>query len=103
MKSIPTAKMRGQASNSQQPDFGTYHHSTPRASQKIRQKVKMLFTKVFSNLPFAYDDSLKILDVGCGLGFLSCVCAEYYPNARITGFDTFKHASLKESSLAKTK
>ena len=45
---------------------------------------------------------LKILDVGCGLGFLSCVCAEYYPKARITGFDTFKHASLKESSLAKT-
>lgn len=102
MKSIPTAKIRGRASNSQQPDFGTYHHSTPRASQKIRQKVKMLFTKVFSDLPFAYDDSLKILDVGCGLGFLSCVCAEYYPKARITGFDTFKHASLKESSLAKT-
>jgi SAM-dependent methyltransferase len=102
LKSIPSAKMRGQASNSQQLDFGTYHHSTPRASQKIREKIKILFTKVFSNLPFACDDSLKILDVGCELGFLSCVCAEYYPKASITGFDTFKHASLKESSLAKT-
>jgi cyclopropane fatty-acyl-phospholipid synthase-like methyltransferase len=58
--------------------------------------------RVFRNLPFARDDSLKILDVGCGLGFLSCVCAEYYPKARIIGFDTFKHASLKESSLTKT-
>lgn len=102
MKSIATAKMRGQASNNQQPDFGTYHHSTPRASQKRRKNVKILFTRVFRNLPFARDDSLKILDVGCGLGFLSCVCAEYYPKAWIIGFDTFKHASLKESSLAKT-
>jgi ribosomal protein L11 methylase PrmA len=102
LKSIATAKMRGQASNYHQPDFGTYHHSTPRASQKIREKVKILFTRVFRNLPFARHDSLKILDVGCGLGFLSCVCAEYYPKARIIGFDTFKHASLKESSLAKT-
>jgi 2-polyprenyl-3-methyl-5-hydroxy-6-metoxy-1,4-benzoquinol methylase len=94
--------MRGQASNNQQPDFGTYHHSTPRASQKIREKVKVLFTRAFGTLPFAQDENLKILDVGCGLGFLSCVCAEYYQNGRITGFDTFKHASLRDSSLAKT-
>jgi 16S rRNA G1207 methylase RsmC len=103
LKNIATAKMRVQASNNRQPDFGTYHHSTPQASQKIREKVKILFTTVFRNLPFAQDDSLKILDVGCGLGFLSCVCAEYYPKAKIIGFDTFKHASLKESSLAKAK
>jgi cyclopropane fatty-acyl-phospholipid synthase-like methyltransferase len=37
------------------------------------------------------------------LGFLSCLCAEYYPNAVITGFDIFAHASLKNSSLAKAK
>jgi len=94
--------MRGQASNNQQPDFGTYHHSTPRASQKIRENVKILFMRIFGNLPFHRDENLKILDVGCGLGFLSCLCAEYYPKARITGFDIFKHASLKDSSLTKT-
>ena len=44
-----------------------------------------------------------ILDVGCGLGFLSCVIAEFYKNARITGIDTFKHSSLKGSSLEKAK
>ncbi len=27
--------------------------------------------------------------MGCGLGFLSCVSAEFYKNARITGIDTF--------------
>ena len=94
--------MRGQASNNQQPDFGTYHYSTPRASLNLREKIKILFTRVFGNLPLDRDENLKILDVGCGLGFLSCVCAEYYPKARITGFDTFKDASFKESSLAKT-
>lgn len=84
-------------------DFGTYHHSTHRSSDKIREKVHILFTEVFGNLPFARDDKLKILDVGCGLGFLSCVCAEYSPKAKITGIDTFEHASLKGSSLTKAK
>ena len=102
LKSIAFARTRRQASNYQQPDFGTYHHSTPRDSRKIREKVKNLFTTVFGNLPFTRDENLKILDIGCGLGFLSCVCAEYYQKARITGIDTFKHSSLKDSSLAKT-
>ncbi len=65
--------------------------------------MKVLFTKAFSDLPFSKDDELKILDIGCGLGFLSCVCAEYYPNSTITGFDTFEDASLKNSSLTKAK
>ena len=95
--------MRIQARKNQQPDFGTYHHSTPRSSEKTREKVKIVFTKVFGDLPFSRDDKLKILDVGCGLGFLSCVCAEYYQNAKVTGFDTFEHGSLKDSSLAKAK
>ena len=57
----------------------------------------------FASLPLGRDDDLRILDVGCGLGFLSCVSAEFYRNARITGIDTFKHASLKRSSLDKAK
>jgi len=65
--------------------------------------VKVLFTEAFNDLPFSKDDDLKILDIGCGLGFLSCVCAEYYPNAMVLGFDTFEHASLKNSSIAKAK
>jgi len=58
-----------------------------------------MFTDAFSYLPFARDSELTILDVGCGLGFLSCLCAEFYKNARITGIDTFEHSSLGGSSL----
>lgn len=86
-----------------QPNFGTYHYSTHAASKKIRTVVKDMFTDAFTSLPFSRDDELKILDVGCGLGFLSCVSAEFYKNARVTGIDTFKHASLKGSSLKRAK
>jgi cyclopropane fatty-acyl-phospholipid synthase-like methyltransferase len=82
-----------------EPDFGTYHHTTPAESKKIRAAAKTTFKHAYASLPFGRDDRLKILDVGCGLGFLSCISAEFYENARITGIDTFKHASLKGSSL----
>jgi ribosomal protein L11 methylase PrmA len=85
------------------PDFGTYHHTTTRGSQKARARFNVLFTEAFRDLPFSREDRLKILDIGCGLGFLSCTCAEYYRHAMITGFDTFEHASLKNSSLAKAR
>ena len=87
----------------QRPDFGTYHHTTTRASEETREMVKALFRETFDRLPFSKDDRLKILDMGCGLGFLSCFCAEYYRSAMITGIDTFGHASLKGSSLARAK
>src|SRR5919199_399587 len=86
-----------------EPDFGTYHHSTSAASKKTREVLKTMFTDVFTSLPLRRDDRLQILDIGCGLGFLSCICAEFYKNAQITGIDTFKHASLKMSSLEKAK
>jgi 2-polyprenyl-3-methyl-5-hydroxy-6-metoxy-1,4-benzoquinol methylase len=86
-----------------EPYFGTYHHSTSAASKKIRSIVKTMFTDAFTSVPFRRDDELRILDVGCGLGFLSCLSAEFYKNARITGIDTFKHASLKGSSLKRAK
>lgn len=86
-----------------EPHFGTYHHSTSAASKKTREVVKTMFTDAFASLPLRRDDKLQILDVGCGLGFLSCVSAEFYKNAQITGIDTFKHASLKRSSLERAK
>ena len=95
------ASMRSEKTT--EPYFGTYHHSTSAASKKVRSIVKTMFTDAFASLSFRRDDELRILDVGCGLGFLSCLSAEFYKNARITGIDTFKHASLKGSSLKRAK
>jgi 2-polyprenyl-3-methyl-5-hydroxy-6-metoxy-1,4-benzoquinol methylase len=87
---IPSSRRK----KTNEPDFGIYHHSTSVASKKTRTIVKAMFTDAFASLPLGRDDESRILDVGCGLGFLSCVCAEFY-NARITGIDTFEHVSLK--------
>ncbi len=87
----------------EQPDFGTYHYSTPRGSERIREKVKLLFTRAFGDLPFSRRGNIKILDAGCGLGFLSCVCAKYYSNESIIGVDVFEHSSLKGATLSYAK
>jgi SAM-dependent methyltransferase len=103
---IPSSDNNNRRGQQQPPDFGTYHHSTSQGSDEVREKIRILFTEAFDELlPFAQNDNdkLNILDIGCGLGFLSCLCAEYYPNAKVIGFDTFEHASLKDSNLLKAK
>jgi SAM-dependent methyltransferase len=91
------------ARNSRHPNYGTYHHSTPKSSEKLRTIIGREFRKAFAALPFPSNEEIRILDVGCGLGFISCVCAEFYTRAHVTGVDTFTHASLKGSSLAKAR
>ena len=103
MKKTLYTVVKGPTNKDQRPDFGRYHHSTQHDSERIRKKIEVLFKEAFDDLPFSRDDELNILDIGCGLGFLSCFCAEYYPNGMITGIDTFEHRSLKNSSLAKAK
>lgn len=76
---------------------------TPMASEATRARIKSIFTESFGDLPFSKTDRIKVLDVGCGLGFLSCVCAEFYTNARVTGIDIFEHPSLHGSSLVKAR
>jgi cyclopropane fatty-acyl-phospholipid synthase-like methyltransferase len=94
---------RSRGKEKKEPYFGTYHHSTSTSSRKIRIVVKAMFADAFASLPLERDEELMILDVGCGLGFLSCVSAEFFKNSRITGIDTFKHTSLKRSSQEKAK
>ena len=95
---LSSLRPSGKGNKTKEPDFGTYHHSTPAASKKIRVIIKTMFTDALTSLPLRSDEVLGILDVGCGLGFLSCTSAEFYENAKIIGIDTFKHASLKNSS-----
>ncbi len=93
--------LRGTRKSARKPDFGTYHHSTPERSERSRELVAQGFLQAFDALPFSRDQEVEIMDLGCGLGFLSCVCAKFYRRARVTGIDTFEHASLKGSSLEK--
>jgi hypothetical protein len=65
LKVSASTETKGAAEEDLQPDFGTYHHTTPRGSDKIRDKVKVLFTKAFGDLPFSRYDKLNILDICC--------------------------------------
>ena len=85
------------------PDFGTYHYCTPKSSEELRSELRGVYTQAFRKLPFSKNEKIKILDIGCGLGFLSCLCAEFFTDAVITGFDKFKDSSLKGSSIDKAR
>jgi hypothetical protein len=49
-------------------DFGTYHHSTPEDSRRIRESAEKVFLTLLRPL-YPSRAALEILDAGCGLGF----------------------------------
>jgi len=81
-------------------EFGTYHHSTPKQSEELRKKVGEEFSSLLPTL-FDTDSDLRILDAGCGLGFLSYVRAITFPNSHVFGIDIFNSGSLLEASITK--
>jgi cyclopropane fatty-acyl-phospholipid synthase-like methyltransferase len=81
-------------------DFGTYHHSTPKESNDIRERAEKAFAKLLRSL-YPSAAPLRILDAGCGLGFLTYVAAKCFPKARITGVDLFRHGSISAISIDK--
>jgi trans-aconitate methyltransferase len=78
-------------------DFGTYHHSTSEESKRIRESAEKAFSKLLRPL-FPSGVAPKVLDAGCGLGFLTYVAAECFPKATLTGVDLFSHSSVSELS-----
>ncbi len=83
-------------------DFGTYHHSTYEESEKLRLIIYNKFHEGFKSVSLDRNSAIKILDIGCGLGFTIKVAADFYTNAIITGIDNFS-GSLINSSLAKAR
>lgn len=67
-------------------DFGTYHHSTSEESKRIRESAEKAFSKLLRPL-YRSGAALRILDAGCGLGFLTYVAAKCFPKASVTGID----------------
>jgi ubiquinone/menaquinone biosynthesis C-methylase UbiE len=81
-------------------DFGTYHHSTPQESNEIRRRAEESFSKLLRSL-YPSSTPLRILDAGCGLGFLMYVAAKCFSTAHITGVDLFRHGSISGMSTEK--
>jgi cyclopropane fatty-acyl-phospholipid synthase-like methyltransferase len=81
-------------------DFGTYHHSSPEESKRIRESAEKAFSKLMRPL-YPSGAILRILDAGCGLGFLTYVVAKRFPKASVTGVDLFRHGSVSELSMDK--
>jgi len=79
-------------------DFGTYHHSTPEESKRLREYARKAFSKLLRPL-YPSGAALRILDAGCGLGFLTYVAAECFPKASVTGVDLFRHRSVTGLSI----
>lgn len=81
-------------------DFGTYHHTTPKQSLELREYAGKMFSSLLRPL-FSADAKLRILDAGCGLGFLTYLAAESFPQASVVGVDLFKHDSVSGLSMDK--
>jgi cyclopropane fatty-acyl-phospholipid synthase-like methyltransferase len=81
-------------------DFGTYHHTTLEESRQIREYAEKAFLKLMKPL-YPSRAALRILDAGCGLGFLTYVAAKCFPQASIMGVDLFRHESVSELSIEK--
>lgn len=79
-------------------DFGTYHHTTPEQSKSLREYAEKAFSKLLRPL-YPRRAALNVLDAGCGLGFLTCVAAECFPEASVIGVDLFRHDSVSQLSM----
>lgn len=82
------------------PDFGVYHHSSREESENLRKISMGLFQEAFIKTGISRDDPIIIADIGCGLGFLEAVAADYFRNSQIIAIDKFSDGSLKQNSKA---
>ena len=80
------------------PDYGTYHHTTPEQSELTRQTLRGAFYDAFHRISNP-GDVKRVLDAGCGLGFLSEVTARYFTDSTVVGVDLFGSKGLPEGNM----
>ena len=84
-------------------DFGVYHHTSREGSDAARGAAKVVFLEAFSKIGVDTNASIKVLDAGCGLGFLTYVVLSHYPKATVTAVDKFEGNSLPGNSFERAK
>ncbi len=80
-------------------EFGTYHHTDAEGSIKTRQRVARLFIQAFDYLDEIEFIPSRVLDAGCGLGFVSALLCRRFPSANVLAVDNFGSESLTGSSI----
>ena len=86
-----------------EPDYGTYHHSSRENSEKLREEVKSMFNEAFERLRIDRNKPLSILDVGCSNGLILSLGAMFFPKSLLTGIDPFSGGSLHGSPFSLTR
>ncbi len=65
---------------------------------------KEIYNILIESIPFRSDDSIEILDIGCGTGTLAKILKENFPNAKVTCLDFSKNMiKLAQQKLFKYK
>lgn len=54
---------------------------------KLIPYYKDMINALISSIPFNHDDSIKVLDLGCGTGTITKALKEMFPNAEVTCLD----------------
>lgn len=80
-------------------DFGIYHHTDKEGSGHTRRRVGSLFSAAFNYLDDIGHSPSRVLDAGCGLGFVSALVTHRYAAATVIGSDNFAGKSLANSSI----
>lgn len=75
-------------------DFGTYHHSSRKQSELIRERIRINLKKL--KILKELDKPLSnVIDIGFGLGFFSYEISKFLKIKNLVGLDTFDKRYIK--------
>jgi Methylase involved in ubiquinone/menaquinone biosynthesis len=81
-------------------DFGTYHHSSRKQSELIRERIRINLKKL--KILKELDKPLNnVIDIGFGLGFFSYEISKFLKIKNLVGLDTFDERYIKNLNTFK--